>query len=166
MNKTECTLGDTLCSIKKREVRDMKSKIVGALNILLGAVIAVGTRTFLHVCGGGMNSGSMGDSMGEMQMPCAGVPNASLVAGIVLAVLGIIFIIAGKKKVVSTLLGLLNVIAGVVVIGIPTFIVGVCGGAHMHCHMVTRPALIIVGAFVVILGIIGAVSKASNYSKD
>ena len=117
-----------------------------------------------------MNSGSMGDSMGdsmgEMQMPCAGVPNASLVAGIVLAVLGIIFIIAGKKKVVSTLLGLLNVIAGVVVIGIPTFIVGVCGGAHMHCHMVTRPALIIVGAFVVILGIIGAVSKTSNYSKD
>lgn len=166
MNKTECALGDTLCSIKKREVRDMKSKIVGALNIILGAVIAVGTRTFLHVCGGGMNSGSMGDSMGEMQMPCAGVPNASLVAGIVLAVLGIIFIIAGKKKVVSTLLGLLNVIAGVVVIGIPTFIVGVCGGAHMHCHMVTRPALIIVGAFVVILGIIGAVSKASNYSKD
>ena len=170
MNKTECTLGDTLCSIKKREVRDMKSKIVGALNIILGAVIAVGTRTFLHVCGGGMNSGamgdSMGDSMGEMQMPCAGVPNASLIAGIVLAVLGIIFIIAGKKKVVSTLLGLLNVIAGVVVIGIPTFIVGVCGGAHMRCHMVTRPALIIVGAFVVILGIIGAVSKASNYSKD
>ena len=144
----------------------MKSKIVGALNIILGAVIAVGTRTFLHVCGGGMNSGSMGDSMSEMQMPCAGVPNASFVAGIVLAVLGIIFIIAGKKKVVSTLLGLLNVIAGVVVIGIPTFIVGVCGGAHMHCHMVTRPALIIVGALVVILGIIGAVSKTSNYSKD
>ena len=118
-----------------------------------------------------MNSGAMGDgmgdSMGEMQMPCAGVPNASLVAGIVLAVLGIIFIIAGKKKVVSTLLGLLNVIAGVVVIGIPTFIVGVCGGAHMHCHMVTRPALIIIGAVIVIAGAVNtAIELSQVVSKD
>lgn len=148
----------------------MKSKIVGALNIILGAVIAVGTRTFLHVCGGGMNSGAMGDGMGDsmqaMQMPCAGVPNASLIVGIILAVLGLVIIIAGNKKIVSTILGALSAIAGVVVIGIPTFIIGVCSGAHMHCHMVTRPALIIIGALVIILGIVAAIPAASKSENE
>ena len=143
----------------RNEVRDMRNKIIGALDIVLGGVIAIGTRTFLHVCGGG-SSMNMGDSMGgnEMKMACSGVPTASLIAGIVLAVIGLGFIVAGNKKAVSVLLGVLNVIAGIVVIGIPTFIVGVCGGAHMHCHMVTRPALIIVG---VIAAVAGAVVAAS-----
>lgn len=146
----------------RNEVRDMRSKIIGALDIVLGGVIAIGTRTFLHVCGGG-SSMNMGDSMGgnEMKMACAGVPTASLIAGIVLAVIGLGLIVAGKKKIVSILLGVLNVIAGVAVIGIPTFIVGVCSGAHMHCHMVTRPALIIVG---VVAAVAGAVVAALEFT--
>lgn len=142
----------------------MKSKIIGVLDIVLGGVIAIGTRTFLHVCGGGAGM-NMGDSMGgnEMKMACSGVPTASLIAGIVLGIIGLGLIVAGNKKVVSILLGVLNVIIGIIVIGIPTFIVGVCGGAHMHCHMVTRPALIILG---VIAAVAGAVVAALEFSRS
>ena len=150
----------------------MRSKIIGVLNIVLGAVLGVGTRTFLHVCGGGSNSMNMGDSMGdamgggEMKMACAGVPTASLIVGIILAVLGLVLIVAGSKKAVSIALGLTNVIAGIVVIGIPTFIVGVCGGAHMHCHMVTKPALIIIGAVVVLTGVVNAALEVSRSAES
>ena len=150
----------------------MRSKIIGVLNIVLGAVLGVGTRTFLHVCGGGSSSMNMGDSMGdamgggEMKMACAGVPTASLIVGIILAVLGLVLIVAGSKKAVSIALGLTNVIAGIVVIGIPTFIVGVCGGAHMHCHMVTKPALIIIGAVVVLTGVVNAALEVSRSAES
>lgn len=143
----------------------MRSKIIGILDIILGGVIAVGTRTFLHVCGGGMKTessmgGEMDHGMGEMKMACSGVPTASLIVGIILAVIGILLIVVGSKKFVSIVLGILNAIAGIIVIGIPTFIVGVCSGAHMHCHMVTRPALIIIGSITMFVGTIGVLYEA------
>ena len=117
----------------------------------------------------------MGGAMAEMEMPCAGIPKAGLIAGIILAVLGIALIAAGNKKAVSIVLGILSAASGIVIIGIPTFIVGVCGGAHMHCHMVTRPALIIIGAVTVFVAIINivlanasqkAASQVENQQKE
>ena len=148
----------------------MKTKVIGGLNILLGALTAIGPRTIFHVCGGGM-----GGAMTEMEMPCAGIPKAGLIAGIILAVLGIALIAVGNKKAVSIVLGILSAASGIVIIGIPTFIVGVCGGAHMHCHMVTRPALIIIGAVTVFVAIINivlanasqkAASQVENQQKE
>lgn len=145
----------------------MKSKIIGVLNIILGAVTAIGPRTFLHVCGGGMKmDDSMGEGAMEMKMACAGVPNASLIVGIVLAVFGLILIAAGSKNLISKVFGLLTIAAGVVIIGIPTFIVGVCEAAHMHCHMVTRPALIIIGAAVILAGLINTILKNGSKESD
>ena len=126
----------------------MKSKIIGVLSILLGAVTAIGPRTFIHVCGGGMKmDDSMGDGAMEMKMACAGVPNASLIVGIILAALGLILIIAGSKAVISKF-------------------IGVCEAAHMHCHMVTRPALIIIGAVVILAGLFNLVLKNGSKESD
>ena len=143
----------------------MRKKITGILNMILAAVLAVGTRTFLHVCKGGMSMGgdsAMGseNAMGGMDMsqaPCLGIPHASLIVGIVLALTGIVFLASGNKKVAGLASGIANVILGVVTVGIPTFIFGVCSAPHMHCHMVTRPALIIVGAVVFVTGAVNAV---------
>ena len=143
-------------------------KIKDLVGIAAGIVLAVGPYTFLHVCSdmsGGSEMGGM--EMGGMDMasgaPCHGVPAASLVVGIILIAVSLISLIIDIRdkdnnlSIVSTALDVIITAAGVAAIGIPTFIVGVCSSAHMHCHMVTRPALIIIG---VIVGVVGLVSLA------
>ena len=135
-------------------------RIQGILGVVLGIVIAVGPQTFLHVCGGGKMAESMSDAapMG-MSMPCQNVPAAALITGILVVITGIVLLIAILKKAegkaITLVLDLAFAISGIVTIGIPTFIVGVCQAPHMHCHAVTRPALIVLGAFVVVLAIAG-----------
>ena len=144
----------------------MRKVITGIFDIALGAVLAIGTRTFLHVCGAGMKmEGAMNMGDGGMDMsspPCHGIPTASLITGIILAIIGLVVIIAGSKKGAAIASGISNVILGIVSIGIPTFIVGVCESAHMHCHMVTRPALIIIGAAAIIIGAVNTAIELSN----
>lgn len=134
--------------------------IQGILGVVLGIVIAVGPQTFLHVCGGGKMAESMGDAAPmAMSMPCQNVPAAALITGILIVIAGIVLLIATLKKAegkaITLVLDLAFAISGIVTIGIPTFIVGVCQAPHMHCHAVTRPALIVLGAFVVVLAIAG-----------
>lgn len=122
----------------------MKKIIAGVLLIIAGLVTAIGPYTFLHVC-----SEEGMASMGGMEAKCLGIPLVALITGIVTAVIGLIIVI--KANIILSLLG---VVAGVVTIGIPTFIIGVCEEAHMHCHMVTRPALIVTGAIVIVVSLI------------
>ena len=157
----------------------MRKKLIGIINIILAVVLAIGTRTFLHVCkaASSMGDSSMGgeNAMGGMDMshaPCLGIPNASLIVGIVLALTGIVFIASGNKKTAGIVSGIANVILGIITVGIPTFLIGVCSAPHMHCHMVTRPALIIIGAVAVVTGVVNTVVEfrsseevGENYGK-
>ncbi len=136
------------------------------LKIAAGVVLAVGPYTFLHVCGNMSANSEMGDMAGMGMSggaPCHGIPLASLITGLVLIVVGIISLVIDIKnadsKNLSTVLDVATAIVGVVAIGIPTFIIGVCSSAHMHCHMVTRPALIIIGSLLVVIGLAGTVSR-------
>ena len=144
--------------------------IKNILGIAAGIVLAVGPYTFLHVCGAKMK---MESEMGGMDMgsmaggpPCHGIPTASLITGIVLALVSIVSLITSARTEENgnsgfeSVLDFIRIIIGVIAIGIPTFIIGVCGSAHMHCHMVTRPALIIVG---VVVGLSGIVSLGLNF---
>ena len=151
----------------------MLKKIQGFLGVILGIVIAVGPYTFLHVCSGGM--GSMGDSAGgmdamdameggaSMAMPCQNVPPAALATGLIIAVISLVIVILSfrkiEKKPLDIGLGALLIILGIITIGIPTFIVGVCEAEHMHCHAVTRPGLIVLGILTAVAGVIGFFAK-------
>ncbi len=135
-------------------------RIQGILGVILGIVIAVGPQTFLHVCGGGKMSEGMGDGASmAMSMPCQKVPTAAVITGILVVLAGVVLLISALKKAEAKGIALLSDVAfailGIITIGIPTFIVGVCSAPHMHCHAVTRPALIVLGAFVVVLAIAG-----------
>jgi hypothetical protein len=145
-------------------------KIKNILGIAAGIVLAVGPYTFLHVCGAKMK---MDSEMGGMDMgsmaggpPCHGIPTASLITGIVLVLVSIISLITESKtdnnssSGFEAVLDLVRIVLGVIAIGIPTFIIGVCKSAHMHCHMVTRPALIIIG---VVVGLTGVISLAYRF---
>ena len=45
---------------------------------------------------------------------------------------------------------------GVLTIAVPTMLIGVCKGAMMHCHMVTMPVLIVLGALLIVVSAIAA----------
>ena len=152
-------------------------KIKNILGIAGGLVLAIGPYTFLHVCGENMK---MGSEMGDMEMgsmaagpACHGIPVASLITGIALVLISIISLIASAKaenssdSKIDTFLDFVRIILGVVAIGIPTFIVGVCESVHMHCHMVTRPALILIGVVVGLTGVISlAYSTLANTANE
>lgn len=125
-------------------------KILPIINIILGAILIVGPQTFLHVCKG---------SMMGMTPPCKDIPTWSLVVGIILILVSLVKLVlafTGKgNKVAFLATGLAEAVIGVITIGIPTFIVGVCKSQHMHCHMVTKPALIIIGVVTILVAAIG-----------
>lgn len=127
-------------------------KILPIVNIIIGALLIIGPQTFLHVCKG---------SMMGMTPPCKDIPTWSLVAGIILIIVSLaklVLIFTGKEsKVAYIATGLVEAVIGVVAIGIPTFIVGTCKSQHMHCHMVTKPALIIIGAVIIITAVVGLI---------
>ncbi|HAL02535.1 MAG TPA: hypothetical protein DCP07_04190 [Lachnospiraceae bacterium] len=127
-------------------------KILPIVNIIIGALLIIGPQTFLHVCKG---------SMMGMTPPCKDIPIWSLVAGIILIIVSLaklVLIFTGKEsKVAYIVTGLAEAVIGVVAIGIPTFIVGTCKSQHMHCHMVTKPALIMIGAVIIITAVAGLI---------
>ena len=101
-----------------------------------------------------------------MAMPCAGVPAASFIAGIILALAGILILYTASKRIdkksVTVVLDAASLIIGIVIIGIPTFITGVCPAQHMHCHAVTRPALILLGALTAAVSIPALIKDIIN----
>ena len=136
-------------------------KVTNLLGIIIGIILIVGPHTFLHVCGAGMKMDGMDMGGGPA---CKNIPIVSLVTGIVLIIVSLVSLIASVKEsgTLSKIFSALQVILGVVTIGIPTFIVGVCNSAHMHCNMVTKPALIIFGVVTVIIGILGVVYQTAS----
>ena len=127
-------------------------KILPIVNIIIGALLIIGPQTFLHVCKG---------SMMGMTPPCKNIPTWSLVIGIILIIVSLaklVLIFKGKRsKVAYIATGLAEAVIGVVAIGIPTFIVGTCKSKHMHCSMVTKPALIMIGAVIIITAVVGLI---------
>lgn len=92
--------------------------------------------------------------MGEMVMRCN---TTSFVDG----VLGIFIIAAGaviwQVPKTRTVLSSGAAVLGIIVALVPTLIVGVCPHPHMHCHAISAPVLVIVGASIAIVGAIGSI---------
>jgi len=53
-------------------------------------------------------------------------------------------------------LDIANAVLGVLVILVPTVLIGVCKGAMMHCHMVTLPTLVVLGVLTTVFSVIAA----------
>lgn len=122
----------------------MNKKLFAAIaQFVLGVLIAVAPRAFAHVC-----------EVTDMPMACHYTAQAALGIGIVIALLAII----GLFVVEATRAGLdiANAVLGVLVILVPTVLIGVCKGAMMHCHMVTLPTLIVLGVLTTVFSVIAA----------
>jgi CHASE2 domain-containing sensor protein len=61
-----------------------------------------------------------------------------------------------RQKETKRSLGILGGILGIVVIGLPTFLIGVCAHPDASCNMVMKPALIFMGVVVTALSLTSA----------
>ena len=88
----------------------------------------------------------------EMVMKCHWTGRVETALGVTVIVLGVVIAISGQKAFAAAA-SLASAINGVLVVLIPTVIIGVCGSAEMSCNAGTKPALIIAGALTVIAGV-------------
>ena len=126
----------------------MKKRItVGTLFIILGLLISLGPSTIFAVCGP-MDDGKF--------MKCHWTARAELGIGlgiVLLAVLSIVF--ASKEVRAGLLLGVATLSSNSILI--PTALIGVCGGEHMQCNALTRPALLVIGVISIVIALVQAV---------
>ena len=124
-----------------------KRIIVGTLFIILGLLISLGPSTIFAVCGP-MDDGKF--------MKCHWTARAELGIGlgiVLLAVLSIVF--ASKEVRAGLLLGIATLSSNSILI--PTALIGVCGGEHMQCNTLTRPALLVIGVISIVIALVQAV---------
>ena len=123
-----------------------KNYIFGVLFVIAGLLIAIGPKTIFSVC----------SSDGEMVMKCFYAAKTELAVGIAVSILGIVLVFV-KNNAAQIATSIALALDGIITILIPTVLIGVCKSAHMHCNAVTKPALTILGALVIVLSVIGIV---------
>lgn len=122
----------------------MNKKLFAAIpQIVFGVLIAVGPQTFAHVC-----------EVGDTPMACHYTAQAELGIGVVIALLAVIGLFFDGK--IRAGISISNMVLGALAIAVPTMLIGVCKGAMMHCHMVTMPVLIVLGALLIVVSAFAA----------
>ena len=126
----------------------MKKRItVGTLFIILGLLISLGPSTIFAVCGP-MDDGKF--------MKCHWTARAELGIGLGIVLLAVLSIVFASKEVRAGLLLGVATLASISIL-IPTVLIGVCGGEHMQCNALTRPALLVIGVISIVIALVQAV---------
>lgn len=121
----------------------MKNKLFASIpSIILGILIAIAPLTFAKVC----------QSEGGMHMACYYTGRAALGIGLVIAVLGIVALFV--KENVRIGLSIAVIVNSLLMIAVPTFLIGVCKSPMMHCASVTRPTLIVLSVLALVFAAI------------
>lgn len=121
----------------------MKNKLFASIpSIILGILIAIAPLTFAKVC----------QTEGGMHMACYYTGRAALGIGIVIAVLGIVALFV--KENVRIGLSIAVIVNSLLMIAVPTFLIGVCKSPMMHCSSVTRPTLIVLSVLALVFAAI------------
>ncbi len=116
----------------------MKYRLLSGLpQILFGLIAILGPLTFASVC-----------PEGETRMACYYTARIAIALGAAIVVLGAL---VSLTKSARARLGLQTGIAmfAVLLILVPTCVVGVCQATHMHCRAVTLPTLVVLGILIV-----------------
>lgn len=121
----------------------MKNKLFASIPaIVLGALIAVAPQTFARVC----------SSENGMHMACYYTARAALGLGVVIAVIGCIALFTTAP--IRAGLNIAVIINALLVIAVPTFLIGVCKMPMMHCVSTARPTLIVLSVLAIVFAAI------------
>jgi hypothetical protein len=135
----------------------MMKLFLGISLVVLAVAIAV--VPYFNTCKyNGKNITTMAGT--HVEMKCNWSAQAEIVVGASLLVVGILTLFSRRKETAS-FLAIIGIVLGAAVILIPTKIIGVCSST-MPCNEVMRPFLVVAGAFVIALCVIGLVVFLSN----
>jgi hypothetical protein len=76
-----------------------------------------------------------------------------------------ILMVFSRRKETQMALSILGIILGVLVILLPTVLIGVCMSADMLCNSVMKPALILMGSLVVVISLVSTILSAVRGEK-
>ncbi len=88
----------------------------------------------------------------SVPMKCLWTARAEVGPGILLLAVGV-FLFTGRKLESKRFLSVLSLILGILIILLPTFLIGVCTNPNMSCVVLMKPILLMIGAVVGVLGI-------------
>jgi hypothetical protein len=124
-------------------------KVVAAILIMLALIVII-VPQFTNCAADGR---SLTLENGKtVLMKCVWSARAELALGIPLLAIGILLALARRKETIRSL-SILGTIIGVLVILIPTSLIGVCASAMMNCNSVLKPTMIVCGILVLLAGI-------------
>jgi hypothetical protein len=128
-------------------------KVIGGLLIALALLIAV--VPMFTDCQSQGRSLTLANGR-EIPMKCHWTGLAELGLAAPLFVVGALTTASRRKESLRNL-SLIAAVAGIVVILLPTRLIGVCANPDMDCNSIMKPALILAGSLVVGLGLVGLV---------
>ncbi|MBT1171878.1 DUF4418 family protein [Bifidobacterium sp. MA2] len=121
----------------------MKHKLIASVPaIVLGALIAVAPQTFAHACQGHGTPGA-----------CHYSQQAATGIGAAILVLGVIALFVDPRVRIG--LNVAVIVDTVLLLAVPTVLIGICKGTMMHCRMVMLPTLVVLGVLALAFAVIG-----------
>jgi hypothetical protein len=91
-----------------------------------------------------------------MPMRCYATANAEIAVGAAIFLCGALYFFATSAK-VRLFASLAAIVAAAFALLFPTALTGLCGDAHMACHMLTLPALIASSSLLTVFALVGVV---------
>lgn len=85
-------------------------------------------------------------------MKCTWSAKAELALGVPLLVVGVLMALSRRKETIRSL-SLLGAVLGVLVILIPTSLIGVCSSADMNCNAILKPTMIVSGILLILVSL-------------
>lgn len=116
----------------------MKSNFLsGFLMLVIGALVAIASLYILPHCGG------------DKPMRCVWLLRATAGVGLGILLSGIVIKFVSAKVAAGLQIG--NVLFGLLIVALASFLIGTCPNPMMACHRVTDPALIVIGLVVALI---------------
>ncbi|KAA8820630.1 DUF4418 domain-containing protein [Bifidobacterium rousetti] len=116
----------------------MKNKLIASVPaIVLGALTAIAPQTFAHACQGH-------DTFGA----CHYSQQAATGIGVAILALGVIALFVDGRTRIG--LNIAVIVDALLLLAVPTILIGICPGAMMHCRMVMLPTLIVLGVLEIV----------------
>ena len=138
-----------MASNKDKEVFMTNGLFFGSITVLLGTITSLLSFILLPFC----------KPMEDFVMRCHYTSIADGFVGIVLALVGIAYLLLPKARKVLTYA---VITLGVLTSLVPTAIVGVCSHPHMHCHSISSPVLQLIGIVIALFGVANIAFLASR----
>ena len=131
-----------------------RSRLTGIVIAALGLLTALIPTVIFKVC----------EAMEGKFMKCHWTAQTEVALGIATIVIGLLIVLS-KEKAAQAAYAIASAINGVLVILIPTVVIGICGSADMPCHSGTTPALIIAGSLIIVAALVFAASYLASKKK-